>query len=82
MPQDKINEFIQEILNQSNNKKINLTYTYNDKKHQDDGGECGIYCLHFITYMKNNGDFKKYISQVKNHNYMKKFRTYFYDKEN
>ena len=30
---------------------IPFLYTYNDKQHQSSGGECGVYCLHFLTYM-------------------------------
>ena len=58
---------------------IDFKYTYNDKSHQKGGGECGIYCLHFITYMKNGGNFEKYINNEKDEKYMNKFRKYFYD---
>ena len=77
-PPEQINRFATEVKNQAKDLDIDIDYAYNDKKHQGNSGECGIYCLHFITYMKNGGNFDKYISEKKDDNYMHKFRYYFY----
>jgi hypothetical protein len=78
-PPEEINEFVQNVMDQGKNNGIDFKYTYNDKQHQMSGGECGIYCLHFITYMKDKGNFKTYINNKKSDKYMNKFRNYFYD---
>lgn len=78
-PPKNINEFVKTLIDQGKNLNIDFKYTYNDKSHQKGGGECGIYCLHFITYMKNGGNFEKYINNKKDEKYMNKFRKYFYD---
>ena len=78
-PPQEINEFVDNVMKQGSLKNIDFKYTYNDQKHQTGGGECGVYCIHFITYMKGGGNFEKYIKHKKNQTYMNKFRKYFYD---
>jgi len=74
-PNKNINMFISKVRKQ---KKMN--YYYNDMKHQIKNTECGIYSLHFIVYMINNGNFMKYIKNIKNDDYIQKFRNFFYNK--
>lgn len=70
---------IQKLINKLRSKK-NLNYYYNDIPHQKKNTECGIYCLHFITYMINKGNFNKYIKNIKSDDYMQKYRTLFFNK--
>lgn len=74
-PNKNIKMFISKVRKQ---KKMN--YYYNDIKHQHKNTECGIYSLHFIVYMINNGNFMKYIKNVKNDDYIERFRNFFYNK--
>lgn len=78
-PPQNVNEFAQHIINQGLENSIDFKYTYNNKQHQTKGGECGIYCLHFLTHMKGGGNFKDYIENKRDDEYMNKFRKYFYD---
>jgi hypothetical protein len=77
-PPEQVNKFSSEVISQGKDLNIEIDYAYNDKQHQSRGGECGVYCLHFLTYMKNGGNFDKYISEKKDDDYMHKFRYYFY----
>ena len=74
-PQDNIKKLINNIRSQ---KK--LIYFYNDVKHQMKNSECGIYCIHFIIYMLNNGSFEKYISTKKSDKYIHKYRYFYFNK--
>tara|TARA_B110001469_G_C9618361_1_gene308039 strand:+ start:663 stop:1496 length:834 start_codon:yes stop_codon:yes gene_type:complete len=78
-PPKNVNEFAKYVIDQGSTNNINFKYTYNDKQHQTKGGECGVYCLHFLTYMKNGGNFDNYIKNKRDDEYMNKFRKYFYD---
>jgi hypothetical protein len=74
-PPDNIQKLINSVRKQ---KKLN--YYYNDISHQEKNTECGVYCLHFITYMIQNGKFDKYIKNKKSDNYMYKYRNFFFNK--
>lgn len=74
-PQDNIKKFINKLRTK---KKFN--YYYNDIIHQKKNTECGIYCLHFLTYMINKGNFKKYIKKIKSDDYIHKYRNFFFNK--
>lgn len=78
-PPQRVNEFANNVIQQGKTVNIPFQYTYNDKQHQSSGGECGVYCLHFITYMLGGGNFKHYVDKKKDETYMNKFRSYFYD---
>lgn len=79
----------EEILNlvntvQSQYKDINngkeISFIFNDKEHQKENTECGIYCLHFLIYMLQGKDFKKYVNTKKTDRVMFKFRDKFFIK--
>ena len=74
-PQKNILKFINKVRSQ---KKMN--FYYNNIKHQEKNTECGIYCIHFITYMLNNGDFIKYITDIKSDVFIHKFRSFYFNK--
>lgn len=78
-PPERVNEFATFVIQQGKQLNIPFQYTYNDKQHQTSGGECGVYCLHFITHMLDGGNFKQYVEKKKDEEYMNKFRSYFYD---
>ena len=74
-PQKNIKKFINKLRTK---KKFN--YYYNDIPHQEKNTECGIYCLHFMTFMINKGNFKKYIKNIKSDDYIHKYRNFFFNK--
>ena len=43
-----IHRFIEKIYDQYSKNNINATVIYNDKRHQFDGSECGMYSMNFI----------------------------------
>ena len=47
-------------------------------EHQLKNTECGIYCLHFLVYMLQGKNFKKYANKKKTDKAMHKFRDKFY----
>jgi len=55
----EIKDFIKDTQEKSD---IVLTYIENDVQHQSGNTECGIYCLHFLDYMINEGNFIKYVN--------------------
>jgi hypothetical protein len=76
----------EEILNLVNDVKTQykdihgkeIDFLFNDKKHQSENTECGIYCLHFLVYMLQGKNFKKYANKKKTDKAMHKFRDKFY----
>ena len=74
-PQKNIQKAIESIRKQ---KKLN--YYFNDIKHQKKNTECGVYCIHFLTSMINGTKFRKYIKNIKNDDYMYKYRYFFFNK--
>ena len=74
-PPKQIKDFIDDTRGKSNK---DYTYIENDVSHQSGNTECGIYCLHFLTYMINGGNFMKYIKNKKNDKFMEKYRTIFF----
>jgi hypothetical protein len=81
-PPKEIKEFVDNISEQY--KKIKgeeIEFLYNDIQHQKRDTECGIYCIHFITTMLKGIDFNEYIKEIKNDDYMNKYRDFFYVRE-
>jgi len=78
-PPQNIEEFVYDIRKQGETIGLDLNYTYNDIQHQTGNNECGVYCLHFIVYMLNNGNFQNYIKHKKNDQYIHKFRKFFFN---
>ena len=56
----------------------NIEFLYNDIQHQKRNTECGIYSIHFITSMLENNNFEDYIKNIKNDDYMNKYRDFYY----
>ena len=77
-PPPNIEELINKIRVQGLNNNIKIKYYYNDIQHQKKHAECGVYCLHFLSSMIRNTNFKKYVSVIKDDNYMNNFRNIFY----
>ena len=63
-------------------KRKEIDFLFNDKKHQSENTECGVYCLHFLVYMLQGKQFNKYINTKKTDKKMHKFREKFYIKCN
>ena len=55
-----------------------LDFLYNDIQHQKKDTECGIYSIHFITTMLQGKDFNEYINEIKNDEFMNKFRDFYF----
>ena len=55
-----------------------MDFLYNDIQHQQKNTECGIYCLHFLETMLKGKNFKQYIKNKNNDEYMEKFRNYYF----
>jgi Ulp1 family protease len=78
-PTKEINKLVENIFEQY--KSINnedIEFLYNDIQHQKKNTECGIYSIHFITSMLEGHDFNKYIKDIKNDEYMEKYRDFYY----
>ena len=74
----EIMKLVEKIKKQGLENGITFTYLYNDKKHQKGDSECGIYSLHFMIYMLEDGNFMDYIRKKKSDEYIKKFRNIFF----
>ena len=75
---EEIAEFVEKVKEQGDKNGIVFTYFCNDIPHQSGSTECGIYSLHFLTYMTEGGNFKNYITNKKSDEYMEKFRNIFF----
>ena len=75
---EEVMELVEKIKKQGLENGIKFTFLYNDKVHQKGTTECGIYSLHFLIYMIENGNFMKYIKNKKSDEYIEKFRTIFF----
>ena len=76
--QEEVYDFIDLVKTQGGRIGVDFKSYINKKIHQIKDTECGIYCLHFITSMLLKKDFNKYMRNIKNDNYMEKFRNFFY----
>lgn len=74
----EIETLIEKIKKQGLENDIKFTDLQNDKVHQIGNSECGMYCLHFMIYMLDGGDFMKYIKSKKSDQYVEKFRNIFF----
>jgi len=74
-PPKEIKNFIDDT---RNNSDINFSYIENSIQHQKGNTECGVYCLHFLSYMIEDGDFMNYIKNKKNDKFMEKYRSIFF----
>jgi len=75
---EEIKVLIQKIKEQGLKNNITFTDLHNDLEHQTGDSECGIYSLHFMIYMLENGNFMKYIKNRKSDEYIEKFRNIFF----
>jgi hypothetical protein len=80
---DKPTKEIRELVDYLSEQYKSLTggemeFLYNDIQHQKRNTECGIYSIHFITSMLENKNFEDYIKNVKNDDYMNKYRDFYY----
>ena len=80
---DKPTKEIKELVDYVSEQYKSLTgeemeFLYNDIQHQKRNTECGIYSIHFITSMLENNNFEDYIKNIKNDDYMNKYRDFYY----
>ena len=75
---EEIKHLIQKIKDQGLHNGITFTDLYNDLEHQKGNSECGMYCLHFMIYMLEDGNFMKYVKNKKSDEYIEKFRNVFF----
>ena len=80
---DKPTKEIRELVDYLSEQYKSLTggemeFLYNDIQHQKKNTECGIYSIHFITSMLENKNFEDYIKNIKNDDYMNKYRDFYY----
>lgn len=69
--QDKINKFKGQF--------PGLVIKMNQTRHQYSDSECGMYCLYFIYFMLNNGNFDKLNESPIPDNHIKELRQYFFE---
>ena len=77
-PPQEVMDFVERVKQQGKRNGIIFTFLQNDRPHQTGSTECGIYCLHFLIYMIQNGDFMKYIRNRKGDKYIEKYRKIFF----
>jgi len=77
-PTSEIEVLIKKIKEQGLENGITFTDLQNDKVHQHGDSECGIYSLHFMIYMLEDGNFMDYIKKNKSDEYIEKFRNIFF----
>jgi len=77
-PPQEVMDLVERIKQQGKRNKITFTFLQNDRPHQTGSTECGIYSLHFLIYMIQNGDFMKYIRNKKGDKYIEKYRKIFF----
>jgi len=78
-PPKEIYSFVDDIKKQYKDIKNNdLEFLYNDIQHQKKNTECGIYSIHFITTMLQGKDFNEYINEIKDDQFMNKFRQFYF----
>ena len=75
---EEVKSLIQKIKDQGLEKGIKFTDLHNDLEHQKGNSECGMYCLHFMIYMLEDGNFMKYVKNKKSDEYIEKFRNVFF----
>ena len=80
-PTEEIIKLVRDIKDQYKEKnKEEIDFLFNDKKHQSQNTECGVYCLHFLTHMINGKNFYNYVNNKKTDKEMFKHRDKFYVK--
>lgn len=77
-PPQEVMELVERVKKQGKKNEITFTFLQNDRPHQSGSTECGIYSLHFLIYMIQNGDFMKYIRNKKGDKYIEKYRKIFF----
>lgn len=80
-PTKEIINLVNDIKSQYNklhNKEID--FIFNDKIHQSQNTECGVYCLHFLIHMLKGKNFRNYVNNKKTDKEMFKHREKFYVK--
>ena len=79
---NEIKELIEKLQSQALDNHFTLDLIYNDKNHQKENTECGVYCLHFLTNMLKGTQFKQYLKKPLSDKDIEKFRNIFYINKN
>ena len=77
-PKDEVVEFVKRVQEQCCEIEKDISFLYNDIRHQHKNTECGVYCLHFLVSMLKGVNFKKYIQKKRNDKEMEAFRKFFF----
>ena len=75
---DEIKNLIEKLQSQAIDNQFTLDLIYNDKNHQKENTECGVYCLHFLTNMLQGTKFKQYLRKPLRDKDMEKYREIFF----
>ena len=77
-PPKEVTKLINKIREQGKKNNIIFDYYYNDIQYQKGTTECGIYCIHFITYMLTNGIFHEYVNKNLSDEFIEKYRSFYF----
>lgn len=80
-PKDEVVDLVKRIQEQCCDIKKDISFLYNDIRHQHKNTECGVYSLHFLVSMLKGVNFKKYIKNKRNDKEMEEFRKFFFVKK-
>ncbi len=75
---NEIKNLIEKLQSQAIDNQFTLDLIYNDKNHQKENTECGVYCLHFLTNMLQGTKFKQYLRKPLRDKDMEKYREIFF----
>ena len=78
----QVEEFINEVIQQSNELNIEFTKRTNSKPHQFKDTECGVYSIHFIVSMINGVSFEDYTNQTITDDDIHKYRKFYFNQPN
>tara|TARA_B100000214_G_scaffold364127_1_gene330362 strand:- start:166 stop:1029 length:864 start_codon:yes stop_codon:yes gene_type:complete len=80
-PKNEVVEFVKRVQEQCCEINKDISFLYNDIRHQHNNTECGVYCIHFLVSMLKGKNFKNYIRNKRNDKEMEEFRNFFFIKK-
>ena len=75
---DEVVEFVKRVQEQCCEINKDISFLYNDIKHQHNNTECGVYCIHFLVSMLKGKNFKNYFGNKRNDKEMEEFNKLLY----
>ena len=80
-PTQEIRKLIERIQKQANSISLDLKYLENEKNHQRENTECGIYCLYCISeLLENNKEPEYFLTHRIPDKKMEELRYHFFNK--